>query len=245
MDDNIKHLTKFSGLLFDRCREDIDFLHVRLGSGNVEAKKKIQYKHQEKLEIDDELAEIPEKICKDYGEIANAPIVCNLNSANAVGIIGNDAFRYEIFKTMVIDLCARHYYRDVKLFFIAEEKNNNLFYQFRYLPYLSNDELDRRNVTCDEESRKVLFEYLYNKLTYRKVNRGYDVNFIVFLYDACGFMSHPVSKFINEANELGVTFVFFSNAREAIPQGCKYGVGLQASFLVMRGRCYNRIWTDI
>lgn len=222
MDDNIKHLTKFSGLLFDRCREDIDFLHVRLGSGNVEAKKKIQYKHQEKLEIDDELAEIPEKICKDYGEIANAPIVCNLNSANAVGIIGNDAFRYEIFKTMVIDLCARHYYRDVKLFFIAEEKNNNLFYQFRYLPYLSNDELDRRNVTCDEESRKVLFEYLYNKLTYRKVNRGYDVNFIVFLYDACGFMSHPVSKFINEANELGVTFVFFSNAREAIPQGCKY-----------------------
>lgn len=23
------------------------------------------------------------------------------------------------------------------------------------------------------------------------------------------------------------------------------GVGLQASFLVMRGRCYNRIWTDI
>lgn len=121
MDDNIKHLTKFSGLLFDRCREDIDFLHVRLGSGNVEAKKKIQYKHQEKLEIDDELAEIPEKICKDYGEIANAPIVCNLNSANAVGIIGNDAFRYEIFKTMVIDLCARHYYRDVKLLLISLE----------------------------------------------------------------------------------------------------------------------------
>ena len=47
-----KLLDDFSADLFDRTREDEDFLCVRLGYGDVEAAKKINYKKQEKLEIE-------------------------------------------------------------------------------------------------------------------------------------------------------------------------------------------------
>ena len=33
-------------------------------------------------------------------------------------------------------------------------------------------------------------------------------------------MQHPVSKFIDKAKELGVTFVFFGNEKSDIPMGC-------------------------
>ena len=44
----------FSGNLFDRTPEDSDFLSVRIGTGNVEALRKIIVKTQETYEVDDD-----------------------------------------------------------------------------------------------------------------------------------------------------------------------------------------------
>ena len=45
----IGRLKNFSHDLFDRCREDEDFLEVRLGIGKREAERKIEYKKQEQI----------------------------------------------------------------------------------------------------------------------------------------------------------------------------------------------------
>lgn len=47
-------------------------------------------------------------------------------------------------------------------------------------------------------------------------------NFVVFFYDEYGFKSHPISKFVNNSKELGVTFVFFADQKSDIPLGCDY-----------------------
>ena len=215
-----KRFASFSSDLFDRDREDADFLCVRLGTGNVEAKREINYKKQERLEIEDDLQLIPENIYNKYKHIPEAPIVCDLKNVDAVGVVGDSAHRFEILKDMVIDLAARHYYTDVKLVFVAEQENKDRIHWIRMLPHVYNDALGIRNVVCDADSKNIIFEYLYKELTFRERSKSYDAHIVAFFYDDYGFNSHPISKFIDHAKDLGVTFVFFGNTRADVPLGC-------------------------
>lgn len=218
-----RNFDAFSPDLFDREKTDSDFLHVCLGRGDVEATKKIQFKKQEKLEIEDELQVLPERLYNEYKVIHGAPIICDYHNSNAIGVIGNNMFKYDVLKSNVFDICARQFYTDVKLFFIMEEGNKALAHNFRLLPYVNNTIPNGRNIVCDEESKNVVFEYIYNELSRRETVEKADYpHFVIFFYDMCGFASHPISRFVKDAASLGVTFVFFGNDSSEIPQGCDY-----------------------
>lgn len=222
-----QYFATFSSHLFERTKDDEDFLCVRLGTGDIEAKKEINYKKQEQLEVEDDLQTKPEEISKEYKYVHNAPIVCNFKNSNAVGIVGEEKYRFEIMKNMMVDLCARHFQSDVKLFFVAEKKNKQKVYWLRMLPHVYNDAIGIRNIVCDDEGKNILFEYLYKELSIRKQNKKFDNNIVVFLYDEYGFQNHPVSKFVDDAKDLGVTFVFFGDTYADIGQGCDFVVDIK------------------
>ncbi len=215
-----QNFSSFSHNLFDRSKKDEDFLCVRLGRGFVEAKKAIDYKKHEKLDVGDALQQIPEKMCYQYKYIDNAPIVCDFKNLNAVCVVGEDNNRFEILKNLVIDISARHYYSDVKMFFIAEAENKGKLHWLRFLPHVYNDDLGIRSIVYDNESKNLIFEYLYKELTFRKQNNTYEHEIVAFFFDECGFKSHPISKFVEDAKALGVTFVFFERNLADIPLGC-------------------------
>ena len=216
----------FSSDLFDRTKDDEDYLCVRLGSGNVESKREINYKKQEKLEIEDELQQYPEQICNEYKYVHNAPIVCDLKNVNAIGIVGVPEYRFEFLKNIVIDIAARQYFSDVKMVFVAEKHNKNKIHWLRFLPHVYNEAVGIRNIVCDDESKNYVFEYLYKELTFREQNKTTAENIIVFFYDEYGFKSHPISKFVDKAKSLGVTFVFFGDKKADISLGCEYIVSI-------------------
>lgn len=215
-------LKNFSSRLFDRCPEDEDFLEVRLGIGQVEAKRVIEYKKQERLEIEDDLQNQPRNLSEQYKYIKGAPIVCNFRTANAIGIIGEEKIRYDLLKTIMLDVCARQYHSDVKMFLVAEGKHTEQIYSLRMLPHIWNDVLGVYNIVCDDNSKSVMYEYLYKEFSYRAQNKKNAPHFIIFLYDECGFKSHPVSYFVDTACDIGVTFVFFGKSRAEIGLGCHY-----------------------
>lgn len=218
----IGRLKNFSHDLFDRCREDEDFLEVRLGIGKREAERKIEYKKQERLEVEDELQNVPKELYDQYKYISETPIVCSLNKVNAVGIIGKKTERFEIMKGMILDICARQYHADVKMFFVAEKQEADKITWLRMLPHVQNDILGIHNVVCDDSSRTVIFEYLYKELSLREESKKNFPHIVVFLYDEYGFKSHPLSRFVENAKEIGVTFVFFGDTRADISLGCEY-----------------------
>lgn len=222
-----QNLHNFSPDLFDRVPEDEDFLCVRLGSGAVESKREIDYKKQEKLEIEDDLQLIPEQLCREYKYVLNAPIICDFKEINAMGVVGSAQNRFEILKNMVVDIAARHYFSDVKMVFVADSSHKADIHWLRMLPHVFNDAIGIRNIVCDDESKNLIFEYLYKELTIREQNKEYENNMIVFFYDEYGFKSHPISKFVEKAKDLGVTFVFFGENKEDIPLGCGYIAALK------------------
>lgn len=215
-----KRFDIFSSDLFDRTSDDNDFLAVRLGDGSIEAQRKIKYKKQEKLEAEDELQLIPEKISEEYRYINNAPVVCNFNDANAIGIVGKIDDRFNLFRNIIIDIIARQYFSDVKMVFVAENRHANKINWLRMLPQAYDDLAQLRTLVTDDESKNIVFEYLYKELTIRNQAKKFENHIVVFFFDEYGFKSHPISKFVNTAKDLGVTFVFFGNTTADIPIGC-------------------------
>lgn len=222
-----ERFSSFSADLFDRSRDDEDYLCVRLGSGDVLSKREVNYKKQEKLEIEDDLQLIPEQLCAEYKNVHNAPIVCDFKEINAMGIVGASACRFELLKNIVIDIAARQYFSDVKMVFVAEKEHKEQIQWLRLLPHVYNDAIGVRNIVCDDDSKNLIFEFLYKELTIREQNKSYTENIVVFFYDEYGFKSHPISKFVDKAKDLGITFVFFGNTVADIPQGCGYIVSIK------------------
>lgn len=90
----------FSADLFNRSPEDDDFLEIRLGTGRNRAVREIDYKKQEKLECTDELANKPGEIAEKYKYIDNAPVTVSLREKNAIGVVGERRYLYDMLKNI-------------------------------------------------------------------------------------------------------------------------------------------------
>ncbi|MGN0323932.1 MAG: type VII secretion protein EssC [Oliverpabstia sp.] len=224
LNHNLKKIEDFSGDLFDRIPEDEDFLCVRIGSGMIEAQRKVQYKNQERFVSDDELTYLPQWTEEEFHYLQNSPVVVPLRMSNVVGVIGEQNDRHAMAKNMILDLVTRHYYDDVKLAFVMDEKQKKEFEWIRFLPHVQSEGSMVRNIACDTDSRTSLFEELYKEFVYRLAHQkdGQFAHLVVMVLDANKIMGHPLSKFICHASAIHVTFVFFEKNKENLPLGCSY-----------------------
>lgn len=214
---------QFSGDLFDRIPEDEDFLDARIGIGNIDAVRKIEYKKQETYEADeDELVDLPVQLSENYKQVQNAPVVVHLKEANVVGVVGSQTSLYEMLKVLFFDICARQYYHDIKTFLMIPSNEVKKYQWAKWFRHLENEEIGVRNIVCDEESKNTILEYLYAELNRREDSKEktHSPHFVVFVMDDYGINQHPVSKYIEKASELGCTFVFLEEKKEYVPVGC-------------------------
>jgi S-DNA-T family DNA segregation ATPase FtsK/SpoIIIE len=219
--DTLLQMTEgFSGDLFDRCSEDEDFLSIRIGSGEVEALRKVDFKHREAIDKDDELEALPEQLACEFKYIPNAAVVIPAAQANAIGLVGSNMRLYSMFKILLLDLAIRHYYKDVSIFVISNEASSQLLNWIRLLPHLQNEALNSRSIVCDNESKTLLFDYLFKELSLREQEETVYPHCVVLVCDDMGLRSHPLSRYIEKAAEYGFTFIFFKNRKEELPLGC-------------------------
>ncbi|MBP5494320.1 MAG: type VII secretion protein EssC [Lachnospiraceae bacterium] len=230
---DIDNIINFSTTLFDRNSNDDDFLSVYLGIGKRKALKQIEVKEQEKLEEGDELSKTPALLREKYEYINNSPIITSLLGVNAIGVVGEKNDLFSMFKNMVIDLCSRQYYSDVKLFCFLPEKEQKKYEFLKYIPHFNSDYF--RNIVCDTQSRALIFDYLFKEMSARnKDNQG--TNIVILVMDEWGIKSHPISQFIEDANEKGVSFIFFEEKKEYLPQYLKTVIELSGNG---KGCCYE------
>lgn len=219
---SIALVNNFSGDLFERTILNDKLLKIRLGQGTLPAKRKIVYKKKETVIPADELESIPSEIAQNYQKIENLPVICDLKKVGNLGVVGSEKLCYEFLKLLTLELCVYHHYDDIQLFYGFKKERSRQMGWIRMLPQVQKNHREVRNIICDEESQVTQFEYLYKELSYRR-NQGDKLEtpwIVVILLDECGFFNHPVSKFLKDACNYRVHFVFFSEYREKLSMYC-------------------------
>lgn len=226
-DDNIHIVQNFEHGLFDRAPGDIDFLDVRLGTGSRPAAITVKAEIPEYQDADDDLQDKAREVVEKYSHLENAPVVARLNDVNSIGVIGKRKWLYEILKTMTADLTIRQYYKELKIYYVIGEEDQEQFAWVRWLRNCFDSESSTyRNILCDPESTKFHLEVLYRILSDRE--GALDNNqsilwpeyFVVFVYRVDIVRNHPVSQYFERCAALGVRFVFMDENEERIPRGC-------------------------
>lgn len=229
LDEYMTFIEEFDNRLFEKEKEHDDFLSVRLGDGVVPSVCQVEYKQEDYVDTDDGLKDYPKAIHDKYQYLDRMPILLHLKDVNAVGFIGTRTKLYQMEKNLIMEFAASHFYKDVKLFLIMEEQDVKLFSWARWLKMTYNEETRTRNFMYDEESAKVSLEFLYSELSRRESMGKIDKempDYIVLVYKSQVISTHPVSKYINVAKNLGFHFIFFEEFEEFIHPACSMRVFL-------------------
>lgn len=226
IEEDINTVMNFSPKLFDKNKEDEDFLSIYLGEGTTKALKPIDFKKQETFKTNDTLAGVPDYISETYDLIDNAPIFIGIRDKNVVGIVGDNDDLYNYFKNVLVDLLTRHYYLDVKFVCLLEEDYRK-YEWIKNLPHIINND-GFRNLVYDQDSRNLVFESIYKELTFRSSIQNCQEfeHIIIFVLKEWGIKNHPLSQFMQNASQLNVTFIYFENATEDLPMYCSEIVSL-------------------
>lgn len=235
--EEVEEAVNFDSRIFEKDKTDEDYMSIYIGRGRKKSRCEVEYKEQEFKDTEDKLQDYPKMLHDEYEYIDDVPITISLNEVNALGIIGDRTSQYNLLKNITMDLCIRHFYDDVKFFYLFEEQDIAKFSWMRWLKNVRNSDNTIRNFMYDEKSRKNLFEYIYADLSMREsLDEGAvkllpDV--VVFVYSMEGIEKHPVSKYIKKCNKYGYTFIFFNEYKELIPQGCDWFIYLSENKSVL------------
>lgn len=224
--NSIEEVFSFGKRIFEKSDEDKDFLDIYLGTGVVQASVPVKYTKQDFIDTEDPISLLPAAMEEKYHYIEDAPIVSRFNLSNGVGVVGTKAVLREMLKNITLDLAIRHFYKEVKMYYMFDESEVESIKWIRWIRHAYNDEIGIRNFMCDDESRKILLENLYSILSQREIAKKenesvvFDTYYVVFVLDSKSIRKHPVSKYIENCNSYGFTFVFFEEYEEFLPKGC-------------------------
>lgn len=228
IDSEKQIVREFSPSLFEKTKEDDDYLTVRFGTGDIDANCKIEIKEKEFKNLDDKIADYPELLRDTYSKIESGPVVLNLRECNGIGIVGSRNNLYELLKILTVDIATRHFYDDVKIYYIFKEEDLDKFMPFRWLKHVGSDDISIRNFMYNEQSKKIMLEFLYKELSRRDAMKDDDLksetHHVIFVYDSKGFSNHPVSNYLEQSKRLGFTFIFLEEYQEFLPEKIDYVV---------------------
>lgn len=229
-EDNINIVRNFDRGLFDRSYKDGDFLDIRLGSGRREATIKVKTNIPEYKQLDDDLQDRAEEIVQEYKYLDNAPIVARLGASNSIGVIGSRKWLYEMLKVMSLDLMVRQYYKELKIYYVIDESEQQQFEWARWLKNCTNDNDTIRTILCDAESTKLHLENIYKILSEREMNTNekatWRTHYVIFAYHIDPIRNHPISSFFEHCGRYGFHFIFMDEKESHIPRGCSQMIRL-------------------
>lgn len=222
--EDIQRVADFDAKLFEKRNMHSDYLTIRLGKGIVHTMLPVKYTYHESIDTEDYLMEYPRSISEKYELIQDMPVVLNLKEINAAGFVGTRTKLYQIAKNMILNLATEHFYQDIKFFFIMGEEDKEQFAWTRWFHNSYMGDVWIRNYMYDEESAKIVLEYLYSEFSKRDQEnisgQAQGPDLIIFVYRSEKISNHPLIQFVPKARELKATFLFFEEYEEKLNENC-------------------------
>ena len=157
--------------LWERTPNDDDFLDIKLGNGNVDAKIDLMYDEERFRMEEDNLLNILHSVTEKSRVMSNTPIGVSLSKNKVVGLISknNKESIIEYFKYLLLQLLTFHSYEDLKIVFLVDDDKYNNWEFVKMLPYIWDNEKNVRFFADNAKDRSELDSYLNEVFKERKL----------------------------------------------------------------------------
>jgi len=130
--------------LWEREKDQDDFLKVRVGTGTEPVNIDIRYPEEHfSLQVDD-LKEITNKLVNDSKDLENVPITVSFVQKYISALVGESPIIQKICYGIILQLIAYHSYDDLKLVFFTKEDNAHYWDFAKVLPHCWNEDKTMR-----------------------------------------------------------------------------------------------------
>lgn len=126
--------------LWEREKDQDDFLKVRVGTGTEPVNIDIRYPEEHfSLQVDD-LKSVTNKLVSDSKDLENVPITISFIEKYISALVGETPVIQKISYGLILQLIAYHSYDDLKLVFFTDEENAHFWEFAKVLPHCWNDD---------------------------------------------------------------------------------------------------------
>lgn len=192
--------------LWDRRKNNDDFLSVRIGSGKIPLIAKKEYP-MKKFQLEPDVLETEMyEIAERQVVLEDVPIMMSLIDNFVIGVKGRYELKIRLVLNMITQLICSHSYDELKIVFLADHKEASEFNFLRYIPHnWSNDKNIRFFVTSPSDAQQ-LTNYLNNNLDEElNDNKKYNINnnasYVIFAFSKSLFNYVEVFKNVLESDD--------------------------------------------
>ena len=147
--------------LWERGIEDIDFLSVRLGLGEVPLEIDIQSPTEQFSVEEDNMLKKLNEIVESSQKIQDVPIVFSFMQKNVVALISKNYGNLDKYlKEIIIQLITFQSYKDLKLVFLLQEKEIKKWEYVKMLPHVWDNENKIRFFAHNYDEMNEISKYL-------------------------------------------------------------------------------------
>lgn len=221
--------------LWERGVEDVDFLSVRLGLGEVPLNIDIQRPTEQFSVEEDAMLKKLNEIVENYQQIKGAPIVFSFMQKNIVALISKSYGNLDKYlKEVIIQLITFQSYKDLKLVFMLQEKELQKWEYVKMLPHVWDNENKIRFFSHNYDEMNEISKYLLEEFETRLQNQknGVKINSPYYLIIVDDYKKVENLKVIteilsNKNSNIGFGIFCISNDMTQLPNECTTFINLQ------------------
>lgn len=227
-EDIVNRFFRDNSFVWNRNRKHDDFLHIRLGTGNVEFGSNIAVPAQRFSLYKDSMAELPQALYEKYKYISNTVVTVDLMNNSIIGMIGNDAIMQDTLTNIMVQIAVLHCYTDVRMALFTSEKDYRTLKWAKWLPHFLSDDMKIRMIADERISYQNVL-YHIDELLRQRVEKLEETNgdyvfsphYIVLCTDSSIFDGDGIEKYMSISEKLGFTFILAYGKMDKLPNECK------------------------
>ncbi|MGD7044950.1 type VII secretion protein EssC [Jeotgalibacillus proteolyticus] len=218
--EQMKYLTShISDRIWERTLTSNDFLHLRLGIGNIPSSYKVSLSNADlsNREIDD-LLEQAQQLEKHYKEVKDAPVIISL-AEGAVGLIGKQSVMKDELHQMIGQLAFAHSYHDLRFVFISHEHEYKAWEWMKWLPHFMLPNSYAKGFIYNEQTRDQLLSTIYEWIRERELEEEKEAifvpHFVFVVTNQLLISEHVIMEYLEgEYSHLGLSVIFAAESKE-------------------------------
>ncbi len=226
--------------LWERSREDEDFLHIRLGQGTQAFPIEIQTKKLGFQLEEDDLQLLPTRLKNKYSTLDKMPVVLDIFHNNQIGLIGSKESVNQTLHRILLNLIALHSPQEVKIVILSKEEEAQSFKDYSNVPHLWNNEKQVRFFAQNPQEIHTLLNAFEEIFQERKEEReenhykgDFDPYFVFVVLDPELFEENFFRFFDGSNNDLGFTILYSFQEFGLLPKSTQ--AIIQTSTIGMNG----------